>query len=160
MISVKLSDNTIVELSPGKHNAVQAAVIHEFAPRFAPGATLLYLGDAEKKMLVIDEATLNAIGLTLDDHGKLPDIVLLDTTRQRLLIEAVTSHGPMTPKRVRELAVLFEKSALGKIYISAFPDFGEFRRHLKQIAWDTDVWLVDFPDHLIHYNGDQFLVAR
>ena len=38
-----------------------------------------------------------------------------------------------------------------------FPDFVEFRKHLKDIAWETEVWIAEIPDHLIHYNGDKFL---
>ena len=44
-----------------------------------------------------------------------------------------------------------------KIYVSAFPDINEFRRHIIDIAWETEVWIADNPDHMIHFNGDRFL---
>jgi hypothetical protein len=75
------------------------------------------------------------------------------------LIEAVTSHGPVTPKRVIELEAIL-KGAAGLVYVSAFPDFAEFRKHLKVIAWETEVWIAEIPDHMIHFNGDRFLGPR
>jgi hypothetical protein len=87
--------------------------------------------------------------------------VLYDTKRKWLfLIEAVTSHGPMSPKRVLELSALLKKSRVGAIYVSAFPDMAEFRKHMRNIAWETEVWIAEIPDHLIHFNGDRFLGPR
>jgi len=157
MIPVQMPDGQKSRLSPGKHNEVQAAVIHQFIPRFAPGAKLLYLGDTAKKNLIVNEKGLADLGLTITEHDKLPDIVFWDSEKDWLfLVEAVTSHGPMTPKRIVELERMLSKCQLGKIYVSAFPDFSEFRKHLKAIAWETEVWIAEIPDHLIHYNGDKF----
>jgi type II restriction enzyme len=148
-------------LSPGKHNEVQAAIVEAFAARFAPGACLLYLGDTAKKNLHIDAGRLAALGAPVTEHDKLPDVILHDEKRNRVfLIEAVTSHGPMTPKRVVELEAMFTVCQVPLIYVSAFPNFAEFRKHLKTIAWETEVWIAEIPDHLIHFNGDRFLGPR
>jgi type II restriction enzyme len=161
LISVKLADGSVVKLSPGKHNEVQRAVVMEFAPRFAAGSHLLYLGDTAKKNLVTDVKALAALGLVLGDHDKLPDLVFHDPARKWLfLIEAVTSHGPMTPKRVHELEKMLGKAGQGLVYVSAFPDMAEFRKHLRDIAWETEVWIADIPEHLIHFNGDKFFGPR
>jgi len=136
-------------------------VLAEFAPRFAPGAHLLYFGDTAKKNLYVSVERLKALDIPITEHDKLPDVVLYDETRQWLfLIEAVTSHGPVTPKRIVELQKLFAGHGIGCIYVSAFPDFAEFRKHLKHIAWETEVWIAEIPDHLIHFNGDRFLGPR
>ncbi|GIK65179.1 MAG: hypothetical protein BroJett018_29730 [Chloroflexota bacterium] len=148
-------------LSPGRHNALQVAVIEEFGPRFAPGARLIYLGDTEKKNLVLDESAFNALNVTLTSHDKLPDIVLYDEVRQWVfLVEAVSSHGPVSPKRFVELEQFFNSSTAGRIYVSAFPDFSTFKRFASEIAWETEVWISEIPDHLIHFNGDKFLGPR
>jgi len=160
-VPVRLRDNTVLRLSPGKHNSLQAAIVEEFAPRFAPGAQLLYLGDTAKKNLYLDAERLKSLGISLTEHDKLPDIVLYDPERKWIfLVEAVTSHGPVTPKRVVELEALLENSSIGRIYVSAFPDFREFRKQLKAIAWETEVWIAEIPDHIIHFNGDRFLGPR
>ena len=160
-VPVTLPDGTQLTLSPGEHNAVQAAIVEAFAPRFAPGSQVLYLGDTAEKALYLNTGALQAAGLTLTEHDKLPDVVLLDSARGWLfLIEAVTSHGPMTPKRIVELKAILAGSPLGLVFVSAFPDIREFKKHAQNIAWDTEVWLADIPDHMLHFNGDRFLGPR
>lgn len=161
LVPVKLPDGAVVGLSPGRHNRVQAAVVEAFAPRFAPGAQLLYLGHTAKKDLIVDSASLDRLRVPITDHDKLADVVLWDSQRNWLfLVEAVTSHGPVTPKRRMELEKVFAQCRAGLIFVSAFPDFAQFRKHLKAIAWETEVWIAEIPDHLIHFNGDRFLGPR
>jgi len=160
-VPVTLPDGQVLRLSPGKHNEVQKAIVEEFAPRFAPGAHLLYLGDTEKKDLFVDGARLADLGIPITDHDKLPDVLLYDPERDWLfLVEAVTSHGPIAPSRMVDLQAMLVACSADPIYVSAFPDFAEFRKHMTHIAWETEVWLCDTPDHLIHYDGDRFLGPR
>ena len=148
-------------LSPGAHNEVQSAVIEEFAPRFAPGGKLLYIGDAEDKDLYVDTAGLEALKLPITEHSKLPDIVISDEKRGWLfLIEVVTSHGPVSAKRVVELEEFTKDCPYGIVYVTAFPNAKEFKKHVDDIAWETEVWLSDTPDHMIHFNGDRFIGPR
>lgn len=157
MLPVNLEGKSF-KISPGKHNELQNAIINEFAPRFVPAARILYFGDTAKKNLYFNKKLLKDISLDLSEHDKLPDIILYDEKQDRLfLIEVVTSHGPMNPKRVIELKKLCSDCSCGIIYLSAFPDFETFRKHLKNIAWETEVWISEIPDHMIHYNGNKFL---
>ncbi len=149
MFPITLEDGRKLVLSPGKHNEVQRAVIEEFAPRYAKGAILLYVGDTEKKDLFIYKKRLKEIGIPIGKHSKLPDVVLYQPDNKWIyLIEAVTSHGPISPKRMVELEELLTNCDLGKIYVTAFPDITEFKKHTKNIAWETEVWIVEFPDYL------------
>ena len=159
--AIKLRDGKEIVLSPGLHNKLEKAVVEEFAPRFAAGAELLYLGDTAKKGLLMDVEGLKAVGFPASAHDKLPDLVFYDRAKDWLfLVEAVTSHGPMTPKRIVELKMLLKASKSGLIFVTAFPDRAEFRQNIADIAWDTEVWLMDTPEHLIHFNGDRFLGPR
>ncbi|WP_283240947.1 BsuBI/PstI family type II restriction endonuclease, partial [Vibrio parahaemolyticus] len=91
-------------------------------------------------------------------HDKLPDVVVYDEKRQWLfLIEAVTSHGPVSPKRWLELEKALNGCSVGRVYVTAFPHRVEFRKNAADIAWETEVWIADNPDHMIHFNGDRFL---
>lgn len=160
-IPLTLKDGTELSFSPGKHNLVQISVIEEFAPRFARGSDLLYIGDTAKKDLFMDKMGLQKLGIPIDEHSKLPDVVLYDKKKKWLfLVEAVTSHGPVSPKRIVEMELMLNKCKAGKIYVTAFPDFKEFKKHTSDIAWETEVWVVSFPDHLIHFNGDKFIGPR
>lgn len=148
-------------LSPGAHNEVQSAVVEEFAPRFAPGGKLLYIGDAEDKDLYVNTAGLEALKLPITEHSKLPDIVISDEKRGWLfLIEVVTSHGPVSAKRVVELEEFTKDCPYGIVYVTAFPNAKGFKKHVDDIAWETEVWLSDTPDHMIHFNGDRFIGPR
>ena len=161
MVPVATPSGEHLQLSPGEHNAVQKAVVEQFAPRFAPGSHLLYLGDTARKGLFMDDARLAALGIAITEHDKLPDVLIYDEDRKWLfVVEAVTNHGPISNKRIVELEAVLSECAAGRIYVTAFPDFAEFRRHMKNIAWETEVWLCDKPDHMIHYNGDRFLGPR
>lgn len=158
MIPLKLKDGNEIFLSPGKHNEIQAMIITEFAERFIKNGILLYLGDTEKKDLVFERAELENLGVKLDQHQKLPDVIIYDSKREWLfLIEAVASHGPVSPKRLFELEQLFKNCKSEKIYVTAFPNFSEFKKYSSQIAWETEVWVAEIPDHMIHFNGDKFL---
>ncbi|MCG8570817.1 MAG: restriction endonuclease, partial [Spirochaetes bacterium] len=160
-IPLTLPNGKILQLSPGKHNEVQVAVVEEFASRFALGSHLLYIGDTENKSLHVETKLLNNIGIPITEHSKLPDVVIYDEKKNWIyLIEAVTSHGPMSPKRIIELEKLLENCNAGKIYVSAFPNFSEFKKHTNQIAWETEVWISEFPEHMIHFNGDKFMGPR
>lgn len=148
-------------LSPGAHNEVQASVVEEFAPRFAPGGKLLYIGDTEDKDLYVNAAGLEALNLPITEHSKLPDIVISDEIRGWLfLVEVVTSHGPVSAKRVIELEEFTKNCPFGIVYVTAFPNAREFKKHVDEIAWETEVWLSDSPDHMIHFNGDRFIGPR
>ena len=160
-VPLKIADGTTYKLSPGKHNELEAAIVEEFGPRFAPGGKLIYLGDTAKKTLILDEVTFTKLGISVSQHGKFPDVILYDSKKKWLfLIEAVTVHGPVSPKRHIELEKLFEKCKAGKIYVTAFPDFVTYKKFANDIAWETEVWIAEMPSHLIHFNGDKFLGPR
>lgn len=126
-----------------------------------PGGKLLYIGDAEDKDLYVNTAGLEALKLPITEHSKLPDIVISDEKRGWLfLLEVVTSHGPVSAKRVVELEEFTKDCPYGIVYVTAFPNAKEFKKHVDDIAWETEVWLSDTPDHMIHFNGDRFIGPR
>ncbi|MDP1544992.1 MAG: BsuBI/PstI family type II restriction endonuclease [Anaerolineales bacterium] len=160
-IPLQVAEGKVYKLSPGKHNKLQAAIVEEFGPRFAPGTKLIYLGDTANKTLVFDEVVFAKLGIPVSAHGKFPDVVLYDSKKKWLfLIEAVTSHGPISAKRHAELEKLLEKCKLGKVYITAFLDFATYKKFANDIAWETEVWIAEMPSHMIHLNGDKFLGPR
>jgi len=157
-IPVKISRGKRIELSPGAHSELIKAIIEDFASRFAPGCIPIYAGDTGKKWSFFDETLLKELGVSVDAHGKMPDVVLHDPERDwLLLVEAVTSHGPVDGKRHEELAHLFRKAKPGLVYVTAFPDKSAYRKYAAEIAWETEVWIADAPDHMIHFNGSRFL---
>ena len=158
LVAIESSTGSSLLLSPGAHSELIKAIVEQFVPRFAPGAALLYAGDTGNKWACCDQAGIAQLGVQIDAHGKMPDVVLHDRGRDwLLLIEAVTSHGPIDGKRHDELAGLFAGSRAGLVYVTAFPDRAGMRRHVADIAWETEVWVAEAPSHLIHFNGERFL---
>ena len=148
-------------LSAGGHNALQKAIIEEFAPRFARGTEVLYIGDTENKDLVKNREILEHIGVDITDHDKLPDVILYSAEKGWLyFIEAVTSVGPMSVKRMQEIEAMLIGCTVGKVYVTAFPDRKIYKKFIDQLAWETEVWIADNPDHMIHLNGDKFIGPR
>lgn len=157
-IPVVVAPGKRIRLTPGSHSELIKSIIQEFAPRFVPGAVLVYAGDTGNKWGYFDKALLDRIGVSVDSHGKMPDVVLHCLKRNWLvLVESVTSHGPVDGKRHEELARLFADSSAGLVYVTAFPSRSAMARHLGSIAWETEVWCADAPSHLIHFNGVRFL---
>jgi type II restriction enzyme len=160
-LEVVLPDGEQIVLSPGGHNQLQVDILRELLPRYAAGTSILYMGDTDHKSLHMDAATLALMGIPVTKHDKLPDIVAYDAVRQWLfLIEAVTSHGPVSPKRHVELEELLRGCSVGRVYISAFASFREYKKHAANVAWETEVWIAEVPEHLLHYNGDRFFGPR
>ncbi len=157
-VPVKIAEGKTLHLSPGEHSELIRDIIEEFAERFAPGSVLVYAGDTGDKMGYFDKSRLHSLGVTVDSHGKMPDVVLHYVERDwLLLVESVTSHGPVDAKRHEELMQLFAKSSAGLVYVTAFPNRITMARYLPEIAWETEVWVADAPTHLIHFNGVRFL---
>ena len=147
--------------SPGKHNQLQKLIIEEFAPRFAENSECLYVGDTIQKDLVKNEEKLKELGFEITLHDKMSDVVLYSEDKNWIyFIESVTSVGAMEPKRIKEIEEMTENVSAGKIYVTAFLNFKTFKKFSESLAWETEVWIADMPDHMIHLNGDKFLGPR
>jgi len=157
-IPISLPSGLTVAISPGGQNPLIKAVVEEFLPRFAPTCSVLYIGDAENKFLHLDVTYLGDLGVTVPAPSKMPDLVVHDTKRNwLLLIEAVTSVGPVDGKRRKELKELFKGCNAGLVFVTAFTSREAMRSFLPHISWESEVWTADSPDHLIHFDGERFL---
>lgn len=157
-IPVILANGQTLRLSPGRHNALVKKIVDDFCPVFTPGGRMVYVGDTGEKWAYFDAAILKTLGLEIEAHGKMPDVVVHHWEKNWLvLIEAVTSHGPVNPKRRAELQTLFAGSQAGLVFVTAFHDRRKMMKYLDDISWETEVWVAESPTHLIHFNGERFL---
>jgi hypothetical protein len=147
-----------LQFGPGEHNELQKAIIDKFVPLFGFGAEVAYIGDTADKLLFVNEELLFELGFFEISHGKLPDVLAYSRAKNWLfLIEAVHSANPITELRKRTLEQLTTACTANIIYVTAFLSRAVFKRFSKDIAWETEVWISESPDHLIHFNGDKFL---
>lgn len=157
-LPVTLPNGSQIALSPGGQNSLIKAIVEQFCPAFAPGGVVLYIGDTENKFVHLETAGLAALGVTLDAATKIPDVIVHYRARNwLLLIEAVTSAGPVDGKRRKELKDLFTGCKAGLVFVTAFENRRTMQSFISQIAWESEVWLADDPDHMIHFNGERFL---
>ncbi len=157
-IPVTLQNGARIQLSPGGQNVLVKKVLDDFCPLFTPGGRVIYVGDTEQKWAYFDPDSLRVLGVEIEEHGKMPDVVVHHVSKNWLvLIEAVTSHGPVNPKRRLELGELFANSKAGIVYVTAFMNRRTMLKYLDEISWETEVWIAESPTHLIHFNGERFL---
>lgn len=157
-IPVLLPRGKELEFSTGKHNELQKAVIEQFLARYGYGAKILYVGDTSDKYLHLEKEELEKLNFFEIAHEELPDIIAFSKEKNWLyLIEAVHSSGAINELRLLQLKKLTEKCTAEIIYVTAFLDKSTFRKFIADIAWETEVWIANNPDHLIHFNGDKFL---
>lgn len=157
-IPVKLPKGREISLSPGGQNVLIKRIIDDFCPLFTPGGYVIYVGDTEMKWAYFDSDALKELAIEIEEHGKMPDVVVHHVEKNWLvLIEAVTSHGPVNPKRRQELKNLFAGSKVGIVYVTAFLNRKNMMKYLDEISWETEVWIAETPTHLIHFNGERFL---
>lgn len=157
-VQVTLPSNEILKLTPGGHNELQKAVVEVFLRKFGMGAQVLYIGDTKSKYLYKKSDILNGIHFFDLKHDMLPDIVAYSKDMNVVfLIEAVYSSGPMSEARVAKLRELLKECPCEKIFVTAFLNKKKFQSMVSEIAWESEVWIADSPDHMIHFNGSRFL---
>ena len=160
MMPVNINGESL-KFSTGKHNELQKAIIEEFAPRFAPNSECLYVGDTIEKDLVKNVEKLKDLGFEITLHDKMPDVVLYREDKNWIyFVEAVTSVGPMNPKRILEITEMTKDVAAGKIFVTAFLNFKTYKKFAEELAWETEIWIAEMPEHMIHLNGDRFMGPR
>ena len=157
-VSVKLREGVHLSFSAGAHNQLQKQIIDSFLPIYGFGAEVLYVGDGEKKYLHLEKDKLLGLIFFEIAHDKLPDVLAYSVDKNWLfLIEAVTTANPIDEMRRLTLAKLCETCTASIVYVTAFPNREVYRKFASDIAWETEVWIADAPEHLIHFNGDKFL---
>lgn len=157
-IPLKLPSGQKITLSPGGQNVLVQRIMDDFCSFFTPEAKPVYVGDTAEKWAYFDEPLLQSLGVTIESHGKMPDVVVyMEDKHWLVLIEAVMTHGPVDPKRRNELKNLFKDCKPGLVFVTAFIDRRSMVRYLNDISWETEVWVADAPTHLIHFNGERFL---
>jgi len=157
-IPIEIAPGKTIMLSPGGQNILVERIIKDFCEFFTGGAKVVYVGDTDEKFAYFDENLLKSLGVVIEEHGKIPDVVVYIPVKNWLVsIEAVTSHGPVNPKRRNELKTLFKGSKAGLVFVTAFLDRHTMMKFLDDISWETEVWVAEAPTHLIHFNGERFL---
>jgi len=134
------------------------AIVEEFCPRFVPGGVILYTGEAERNVVHVQIEKLARIGVVFDPEVKTPSVVVHRAAKNWLvLIETINGAGPVDDKRRRELKGLFARCKSDLLFVTAFETRRGMLPFFSQIAWESEVWIAETPDHMIHFNGRRIL---
>lgn len=153
-VPVTLSNGNEIKRLSGRQSALVKKVICDFCALYAQGGRILCVSDIDGKWSYLDSDTLADLGITFEEYGKLPNIVVNHLEKNWLfLIEAVGSHGPISPERRQGLNKLFAGSKADNIFVTAFLSRRAMIRYFDDISWETDVWIAESPTHLIHFKG-------
>lgn len=157
-VEVTLPSGGKLTFSAGEHNDLQKSIIEDFLPRYGFGAEVLYVGDTADKYLYLEKEKLEKLNFFEISHEELPDVIAYSKKKNWLyLIEAVHSSGAISEIRLLQLQKLTKDCKADIVYVTAFLTRPKFRQFIADIAWETEVWIADNPDHLVHFNGDKFL---
>ena len=131
------------------------SLIEKFIPRFVPGSEVVHANDSRQSL---NETKLRDLGVADDKNQKMPDVVLYQRERNWLLVvDSTTSNGPISEKRLKELAEIFSKAKPDLVYVTAFQSRSDMADYPDLVAWGTHAWFADEPEHMIHFNGSRFL---
>ena len=156
-IVLQIAPGNKIYMNPNDHNLLIQAILERFCPLYVPGGIPIYIGDTEGRWKYLDAHQLSKLGVVFDVHDKMPAVVVYYPKRNWLiLIEAVTSHSPIDARRQSGLKQLFGNATAGLVFVTAFPSL-RLSRPLIRIAWESEVWIADAPEHLIHFDGARFL---
>jgi type II restriction enzyme len=156
-VNVTLPSGGKIEFSAGEHNDLQKAIIEDFLPRYGYDAEVLYVGDTSDKYLHLEKEKLEELNFFEISHEELPDVITYSKEKNWIyLIEAVHSSGSISEVRLLQLQKLTKNCTADIVYVTAFLNRPKFRKFMTEIAWETEVWIADNPDHMVHFNGDKF----
>ena len=157
-VPVKLPSGESLLLSYGEHNQLQKAIIENFLSFFGKGCEVLYVGDTSDKLLYKNEDKLKELGFFELIHDELPDVIAYNGQKNILfLIEAFHCTGQWDDARLYKIKNKLTNCKCEIVFVTAFENFNQFKTHSKNIAWETEVWISEIPEHMIHFNGWKFL---
>lgn len=143
IINSPILDRELI-LSPGDHNIIEKFIVEDIFPKIAPNFQLVYIGDTKSKNLFIDYDICKTIGLTIDVHTKIPDVIGYDdTTKTIILFEAVASSGPIDDLRKKELLEIFQHWTGKLIFGTAFLSSKLFQSFSTTIACGTTAYIIE-----------------
>ncbi|HEX8271159.1 MAG TPA: BsuBI/PstI family type II restriction endonuclease [Longimicrobiaceae bacterium] len=156
-VLVRFPNGESRHMAAGPSTEITRAVVEDFAPRFLRTPAVVWVSESKRKVVARDEELARAVGLPIEAHKVLPDIILADlATPDPLLVfvEAVASDGPISDARRRDLLRILEEGGhdpRNAAFVTAFLDrgVGPWRRLAPSIAWDSFVWFVSEPDRIV-----------
>lgn len=113
------------------------------------------------KDLVKNVEKLKELGFEITLHDKMPDVVLYREDKDWIYFCGIGNIGRSDGSETHiEIEEMTKDVTAGKIFVTAFLDFKTYKKFAEELAWETEVWIAEMPEHMIHLNGDRFMGPR
>ncbi|MCI0424066.1 MAG: restriction endonuclease, partial [Acidobacteria bacterium] len=144
-------------LAQGPSSVITKAVVEEFTGRFLIKPGVIFLSESRNKTVARDDARARAIGIVISADRFLPDILLVDLGPKNPLlvfVEVVATDGPVSASRKAAFLQITTNAGFTEsqvAFVTAYLDRGQpaFKKTASEISWNSFVWFVSEPDHLI-----------
>ncbi|MEO7599683.1 MAG: BsuBI/PstI family type II restriction endonuclease, partial [Opitutus sp.] len=154
LITATLPTGERLALPRNANGEVTRSLLEAFCPKFAPGGKILYIAAAPAKSPFRNDQVLLSYGLASEPAFDLPDLVVHDTRKNRLvLVDA--GERPIDDARRAELEKTFAQSSRRLVMITAFLSRLDLVRTIDHISTDTQAWVAESPSRLIQFNGSR-----
>ena len=150
-VEVRLPNGIVRPLAPGDSSLIIKGIVEQLAPRLLAKPGVVAISQSKKKIDVLDDELLRALGLTIHAGELLPDAVLFDGEEGRFwFVEAVATDGEIHEARKAELIRWAAEHAIRADQCGFITGFlsrthEAFRRRVARIAWGTQAWFLDEP---------------
>ncbi|HYG63728.1 MAG TPA: BsuBI/PstI family type II restriction endonuclease [Thermoanaerobaculia bacterium] len=156
-VEVRLPNGSLRQLSSGLSSVISKAIIEVFAPAFLYQPAIILLSESGNKIVAQEADLIARLGLRIDKATLLPDIILFDLAEGRELlvfVEVVATDGPISESRRQALLTAAEGARIlpARIaFVTAYWDRSHqaFRKSFESLAWNTLVWFMTEPEHVV-----------
>ena len=144
-------------LTHGPSSLISKAVVEVFAKQFLEQPGVLWLSESSNKVTIQDLKLASTIGLDIEAHRNLPDLILVDLGPKDPLIvfiEVVATDGAITPRRQEALYALTDKGNFKRsqiAFVTAYADreSAGFKKTVTGLAWNSFAWFMSEPDNIV-----------
>lgn len=156
-VIVKFPNGETRTLAPGPSSLITRAVVEVFAEQFLEKPAVLWLSESSNKVAIQDLRMASSIGLDIEAHKNLPDLILVDLGPKHPLIvfiEVVATDGAVTARRQDALFEIIDRGGFKRsqvAFVTAYADrqSSGFKKTVASLAWNSFAWFMSEPDKVV-----------
>ncbi len=148
--SLKRANGEVFSYASGRRNSLLVDIFEVLVPYRVQDSVLLYVHDRINDLLIYEYKVLERLGVPSVFGNQLADVVLYQPERNRLyLVYAINRFGPLYKQRKDETEKLLKQCSADRAYVSVVYNRSDYGHYAPFIAWGSQVWMVQIPDHVV-----------
>lgn len=147
---LKRANGEVFSYASGRYNSLVVDILEVLVPYRVPDSVLLYVDDKVNRLLIYEHKVLEQLGVPHGFGNRLADIVLYQPERNRLyLVYAINRLGPLYKQRKDEKEMLLKCCSAERVYVSVVYNRSDYGHYAPFIAWGSQVWMAQIPEHVV-----------